>query len=456
MSFDAFYFLGFFAVSFALFHLTRKKGWVLLAASTVFYLAAGWHDTLLFAAVLAVNYALAFAVGRSRVWLALAVAANVCYLAFFKYRGWILGDVGLPGDFLGEIVIPLGISFYTFKIIAYLVDVGRGKVQPEPSFPRFVLFIILFPEMVAGPIVRAQILLPQVARLFDEWPRRQLVTVWSLVMVLMGLAKKVVFADSLAPVVDDIFLHGPADGGTAWLGAWLFTFQIYFDFSGYSDIALGLAYLFGLRLPFNFQLPYLTVGPQDFWRRWHITLSNWIRDYLYIPMGGNRGGALRQTALLLAVMGLAGLWHGANWTYVAWGLGWALYIGSWRVAQPVLGAVPRAPRWALHMLLVALLWVVFRASSLPAALSYMGTMAGAGGDGSAAYVSTPVAALWAGAAIAAMFALHFAEGRLASKRTLLRLRRLDTPLGWGVCLGLIVWILTLPKPVGNPFIYFRF
>ncbi len=298
---------------------------ILLAASIAFYSVAGLRDSLLAATIIFVNYAFQFPVRRDARWLWPALALNFGCLIYFKYRVFLSTAAGL--DFYERgIVIPLGISFYVFQLSAFLIDIGRGKAEPFTSFARFALFKLFFGQLIAGPIMRWRVFGPQINRLFDgKLPRPRFIGI-GLGLCVLGLVKKVVFADSLAPFVDDFFREGPANALAAWVGAWLFGFQIYFDFSGYSDMALGIAFLFGLRLTTNFRQPYLARTPQMFWQHWHITLSMWIRDYLYIPLGGGKGSFGRQACVLIVVMALAGLWHGANWTFLIWGVTWALAI----------------------------------------------------------------------------------------------------------------------------------
>lgn len=260
-----------------------------------------------------------------------------------------------------------------------------------------------------------------------------------------------ILADSIGPLADTFFNTPQETAYHAWQGALLFSFQIYFDFSGYSDIAVGVAYLLGLRLPINFRTPYLSTGPQEFWRRWHISLSTWMRDYLYIPMGGGRGGHLRAAAVLLTTMGLAGLWHGANYTFVLWGVGWGLYILAARFIH--LAFVPVAARWILHLALVTILWVFFRSPGLNFALDYLGTMLSFRG-----WQPPPEAAppSLVAIGIAGLFLLHALEARANEAISAWHLRRWNHPYVLGLMLGLCVMLVVFPSGAANPFIYFRF
>ncbi|MBZ0217707.1 MAG: hypothetical protein K8F25_14205 [Fimbriimonadaceae bacterium] len=288
MFFDSIEFFVFFLLVFIASRVRSVAAYVLLAASLIFYLFAGWIDFVLFIVVATMNWLFAFRVRESRLWLGAAICVNIGALAFFKYRSLILlGSDAQALNFAG-IAIPLGISFYIFQKIAYLIDVHRGVTEIIRSPARFGLFTAFFPQLIAGPIVRAREFLPQIDRLFAGNIKRPWLVSFGLGMILLGLFKKIVLSDSLAPLVDDSFSAVPVHALSAWIAAWLFAFQIYFDFSGYCDIAIGAARLLGIRLPVNFRTPYLSHDPREFWQRWHITLSTWIRDYLYIPLGGNR------------------------------------------------------------------------------------------------------------------------------------------------------------------------
>src|SRR5580704_12196701 len=381
MSYDTFYFALFLAVTWAAFAVLPWRGYVLLLASIGFYAVAGLRDGLLAAAVILVNYAFQFAIMRDRRWLYGALVLNIGCLAYFKYRAFLETAAGL--DVFGQhLVIPLGISFYIFQLTAFLIDLSRGRAKPFYSLPRFALFKLFFGQLVAGPIMRWRQFGPQIHRLFDgTLPQRRLLGI-ALGLCLIGLIKKVVFADALAPFVETIFHNGPASAAAAWLGIFLFSSQVYFDFSGYSDIALGLGYLFGLRLGVNFRQPFAALTPQDFWRRWHVTLSFWIRDYLFTPLARLRRSRRWADFALVVAMALAGLWHGANWTFIVWGVGWALAILLWHLADRQLARLGVA-QWVLTFGIWLVLLTFFRSSDVGAALRYIATMFGGGGAGTA-------------------------------------------------------------------------
>ena len=451
MSFDSPVFLVLLVVSMALVRLPAGgAGRALLAASAVFYAFAGLGDWLLFAALIVVNWTASLWVERYRWVLPLTLALDVAVLGIFKYREMLLPHV-LTGGF-ARVAIPLGISFYLFHIMSYLVDLRAGRFA-RVGLGKFALFVAFFPHLIAGPIVRAGQLMPQLERLWKGRSVRHHLAVFGLALCLLGLVKKIVFANSLAPVVDDLFVAVPTNTGVAWAGAWLFGFQIYFDFSGYSDLALGSAMLLGIRLPINFRTPYLAVGPREFWQRWHISLSTWIRDYLYIPLGGSRAGSfVHQAVILLGVMALAGLWHGANWTFVVWGALWGLYILLWRLGAPMLAHIPRVVLWGANMVVVMVLWVFFRAPDIDFALRYVAVMFTSGATG------TPFdqPAIMVVAGLAVLTGLHWLESRTQNGRFLLALRRVEHPVWLSTMAGLCILLMLLPTYDINPFIYFRF
>ncbi|MFT4583658.1 MAG: alginate O-acetyltransferase complex protein AlgI [Gammaproteobacteria bacterium] len=460
MYFNTIEYYGFFLVTWLFARYGPNPGFVLLLASMLFYVVAGWFDTALISALISLNWLLVRYVSELNRRMVLAVAINIGALFAVKYRVFLGGS--LSGDAITyvDVVLPLGISFYTFQLLAYQVDAARDPALREQDPRPFALFVILFPQLIAGPIVRAAELMPQIRRLFSGNPRRLRLYSYGLFLCVLGLTKKIIFADSLAPIVDDIFFLGPADSAQAWLGAWLFTFQIYFDFSGYSDIAIGCAYLLGIRLPRNFRTPYLSRSPREFWRRWHITLSTWIRDYLYIPLGGGRGSQAQQLAILMLVMGVAGLWHGAGANFVVWGVLWGAYIGAHRIAMAVISRsalgvqiINTRPAvfvlWSGHLLAVVLLWVFFRAGSWAAAIDYLCVMFSASPQ-------VPALFSWTLSGCLLLLASHVVESKLERARCLNYARRWNNSLVWGLLAGLALWLVVLPSYTHNPFIYFRF
>lgn len=354
---------------------------ILLLASYIFY--GWWRFELLFLIVF--SSCLDFFVGRAigsstdshrrKQLLAVSLIGNLGLLAYFKYMNFfldslsgVLTGVGLSTSIpTWNIILPVGISFYTFQSLSYTLDIYQRKIKPTDSLLEFLVFVASFPQLVAGPIVRAREFLPQLQKNLcakcDES---------GLFYILYGLVKKLFMADMLgAYVVDPVFadssLYTSAD---LTLALYAYAFQIFFDFSAYSDIAIGLGRLFGLTLPVNFRSPYLARNPSEFWQRWHITLSTWFRDYLYIPLGGNQHGHRRTLRNLFIVMLLAGLWHGANWTFVLWGAVHGLLLVVYRVSDRFLKHVPTFVQSISFFGIVCLTWVLFRSTDISSAMQY--------------------------------------------------------------------------------------
>lgn len=380
--------LGFFILGNRLHHRVACA-W-LVGMSLVFY---GWQSPeFLWPLVLSMlgNYSLGLMLssGQSRhlkAWLIAGISANLLGLMYYKYTAFLLINWNLLTQTqlaIPQIVLPLGISFFTFQQIAYLVDAYRGETR-EYNFLHYSLFVCFFPQLVAGPIVHHRQILPQFAREAPyRWSARNLAV--GLSLFAMGLFKKTVLADGVAPLANHAFGSTGQDLNS-WLtllGLLAYSMQLYFDFSGYSDMAIGLARLFGIQLPANFHSPYRAQNIIDFWRRWHITLSHFLRDYLYIPLGGSRYGAFRRYLNLLATMLLGGLWHGAGWNFLIWGLLHGLYLcinhGVRALCPESLRrqAIWRAASWLATFSAVMLAWVFFRATSLDQALDFLGRLFG--------------------------------------------------------------------------------
>ena len=380
-------------------HSPRAGILVLVGASLFFY--GAWRPIylLLLLASIAANFSLGLLMAdpRRRRGIGMAgVALNLALLCYFKYTNFIVDSInmltGAPLPFM-NIVLPLGISFFTFQQIAYLVDVMRGAPVERDIFS-YGLFVSFFPHLIAGPLVHHAEMIPQFKR--ARTGRSAVLAARGFAILAAGLFKKVVIADNLAQFVSPVFAHLDAGGAVttpwAWLATLSYTLQIYFDFSGYSDMAIGLALLFGIRLPVNFRSPYKALSIADFWRRWHITLSRFLRDYLYIPLGGNRLGEARRYFNLMLTMLLGGLWHGAGWNFLIWGglHGFYLCVNHlWQgVRVPVVSAsrVAAALSWAVTFFAVVIAWVFFRARTLAGAWQMLGGLFGVEA-GSSAYVS---------------------------------------------------------------------
>jgi alginate O-acetyltransferase complex protein AlgI len=398
MVFSSYLFLFYFLpAALALYYAApvRARHLVLTALSYVFY---GWANPLfaplLFASTL-LDYVCGLVIARARVGgderlartsLGASICGNLGLLGFFKYFNFGIENLnafaaatGLDAlrlDLAFTVTLPLGISFYTFQSMSYTWDVYRGRADAVRSFVDFACFVSMFPQLVAGPIIRFSEVADQLrSRTHTATKFARGVTFFSV-----GLAKKVLLANPCGKIADLAFdaaaLH-PAD---AWYGVTAYAFQIYFDFSGYSDMAIGLGLMLGFVFPKNFDSPYSAQSITDFWRRWHISLSTWLRDYLYVPLGGNRRGPARTYCNLFVVMLLGGLWHGASWNFMVWGGLHGIYLALERVrgrAAP-WQRLPAAVRVAFTFLLVLVTWVFFRAPDLPSALRYLGSMTGAG------------------------------------------------------------------------------
>jgi len=366
----------------------RAQNIFLLAASYFFYGWWDWRFLLLMIASTTIDFIIAKIIEDSstptkrRLLLASSLVINFSILGFFKYFNFfldstahlllVLGIHNIPRGMLG-ILLPPGISFYTFQEVAYIVDVYKGRIKASRNFVEYGLFISLFPHLIAGPIQRPSHLLPQ---LQNPLTFQQPAFEDGCMLIIMGLFRKCVIADNCATLANLAFSGGLGKNGWAVLiGVYAFAWQIYGDFSGYSDIARGSAQLLGFHFMVNFRQPYLAVSLQDFWRRWHISLSTWLRDYLYIPLGGNRGGEIKTYRNLLLTMLLGGLWHGANWTYVVWGAIHGIWLSAERL---VFGhreehSVPSGwVKWARRVItfqVVCVAWIFFRAASLAGALT---------------------------------------------------------------------------------------
>ena len=356
---------------------------VLLLLASVFFYAWGepvFVLLMLFSIVL--NWGIGLAMDRSsrkKAWLVLSVVWNLSIMFVFKYLTFVLSNVDLllHTDLSGiSIELPLGISFFTFQILSYIFDLYYGKTKVQKKLYKFALYVTMFPQLVAGPIVRYE----QIAHEIDY--RRENLEDFSLGMTrfVYGLGKKVLLSNAMGTIADNMFYlskNGTLSVAAAWIGAIAYTLQIYFDFSGYSDMAIGLGRMFGFHFLENFNYPYIAKSITDFWRRWHISLSSWFRDYVYIPLGGNRVSVRRTYWNTFVVWLLTGIWHGANWTFIAWGLGYFVLLCVERLSGCTKGV-----KYIGHvytMLAVILLWVVFRADSLGLAGRYIAQMFGMDG-----------------------------------------------------------------------------
>lgn len=467
-------FLIFFAVVFAAYWALPRPAWrvyFLLAASFYFY--ASWNRWL--AALICISTVMDYAVARGmeaaaaprwrRTLLGVSLIGNLSLLAYFKYANFFLQSITQALHMAGasaslpvlKVILPIGISFYTFEAINYTVDVYRRRIPAERNLAYFMLFITFFPHLIAGPIVRARDFLPQVRRPKQwDWMRLQL----GMQYVLTGMFKKMVVADRMALYADPIFADPSSYGTPAlWLAVLAYALQIYCDFSGYTDMALGTAHMLGYKLARNFNMPYLAVNVADFWHRWHISLSTWLRDYLFIPLGGSRGTKWQTTRNLLITMALGGLWHGAAWTFVIWGVLHGLLLICHRsfrafcASRPTwdrcLTSVPGTVlRIGTTFLAVSALWVVFRAPRLKDAWTILHRLVKphAGLASPMSYHSLVILA--AILVLGYWFAVSGMWRRLGV--------RVPEPV-WGLGYAACVTLILLLAPVtGKIFIYFQF
>ena len=471
MVFNTLTFVVFFAIVVALHALpfgwtTRKVN--LLIASYIFYAAWNPPFILLLWISTVVDWYAAQGLVRAqrpsarRAWMLLSVVANLGMLLYFKYGTFLLNNFTALMASVGvdyhapqtDIVLPVGISFYTFATMSYTLDVYLRRALPARNFLDYALFVTFFPHLVAGPIMRPTELVPQF-----ETPRRasRQQLCFGLGLMTLGLFNKVVLADTfLSGAVERVFDRGKMPGMLdAWAGTFAFSGQIFCDFAGYSTTAIGAALCLGFTMPDNFRFPYAAVGFSDFWRRWHITLSSWLRDYLYIPLGGNRHGPGRTNAALITTMLLGGLWHGANWTFVVWGAVHGSYLMAERGLRARFADYRPGP-WAifgiglLTYILINVTWVFFRAKNFTIAWQVLGGMAGANAH------AKPILATVFLAAVAFITAAMLAAHWYMRDRTLESVVARVPPIVISLLWGLMIFAIVISQGSGNAFIYFQF
>ena len=443
----------------------RFRNVILLLASLVFY---AWGEPVyLFLMLLSIlfNYFSGLDIARNlqdkraaKRSLVFNLIINLAVLGFFKYEGFVLDTLNgiLPVHIsYHALPLPIGISFYTFQILPYIIDVYRGNVKVQTNLPNFALYVTMFPQLIAGPIV-------QYADVDEQLASREISRTKfgeGSMYFIRGLAKKVLLANTSGMIFTEV--SGLAKDNiavmTAWLGAFAYMFQIYFDFSGYSDMAIGLGKMFGFEFNMNFNYPYVSKRITEFWRRWHISLSSWFRDYVYIPLGGNRVSKIKHIRNLLIVWFLTGLWHGAAWNFVAWGLyyGVILIIEKY-LLSPVLDRLPDVVRHIYSIVLVVIGWVLFFSSSFGQAADYIRVMFGAGAHGFAdresMYLLTSNLILWLILIFGSTPLVHFRYEHM------LRSKKWNTTIINSVVYAalFIVCIAYLVTETYNPFLYFRF
>ena len=469
MIFSSIDFIVFFAILALLLLVIRGdrgRQLLLLTGSYVFY---GWWDWRFLSLILASSlwsFAFGLAMNRTRddtrrrIYLILSLCCDLGLLAWFKYANFFLDSFaslfGLTDLGVLQITLPVGISFFTFQTMSYSIDLYRRQIQVCNDPVRFMLFVSFFPQLVAGPIVRASEFLPQLyRRVTTDWAQISL----GLQIFLCGLAQKVLVADNVAALVDPVFAHPDAyDTATLWLGLAAYSLQIFCDFSGYSLMAIGVARVLGFELPENFRTPYLAQSITDFWRRWHMSLSRWLRDYLYISLGGNRKGPIRTDVNLILTMLLGGLWHGAGWNFVIWGafhgIGllahkrWRAKVDTSDLKGPI-GAIYPTLAWGITLLYACLLWVPFRCIDFHTTQLYLAGLftaqAGIHWMHTQTVILVGVMAIW--------HALH------TFPNPVLKLVPSEQPFRWAplLSIGLLVLLVLMFAPLeASPFIYFQF
>lgn len=431
------------------------KNVVLLIASLFFYAWGEPKNVLLMLLSIAVNYVCGLLLGRfdsdekkRKVVLWASVVFNLGLLFFFKYFSFVTGGL------FPVIKLPIGISFFTFQIMSYTIDVYRRSVEPQKSLLKLALYISLFPQLIAGPIVRYIDVEKQLT--YRECTAEK--TARGMIRFSMGLAKKVIVSNTVAAICDGIFgSTNTVPAFTAWVGVICYALQIYFDFSGYSDMAIGMGHMLGFDFLENFNYPYVSCSVQEFWRRWHISLSSWFRDYLYIPLGGNRRGKVRTYINLIIVFACTGLWHGASFSFIVWGLWHGLFLVIERLGfKKVLDKLPKFIGWIYTMLVVLVGWVFFRADTLSAAMKYLGEMfsfSGGVANGMAqfdnlSFIITVIAI------ILCTPVYQFLKGKLEKTEVG---KKAAFVIGAVLATGLfILSVIFLTGSGYNPFIYFRF
>lgn len=443
----------------------KFKNAVCLAASLVFY---AWGDPIyifLMVASIIMNYVFGVLLGktehkrRRKLLLALTVVANIGALGVFKYAGFFVESISYLFDWnlpVPQIRLPLGISFYTFQAMSYVIDVYRKDAKPQNNLFKVALYVTAFPQLVAGPIVRYTTVMDQIE--YREISLNKVAE--GIFRFVIGLAKKVLLANTLGSIADQIFAIANVElsVGTAWLGIISYALQIYFDFSGYSDMGIGMGKMLGFDFEENFNYPYVSVSITDFWRRWHMSLGTWFRDYLYIPLGGSRKGTLIQIRNILIVWATTGLWHGADWTFVLWGLYYGCLLIVEKLSNRILARIPVSIRWATTMLLVLVGWVFFRAGSIQQAIQYLSKLVGIRNSWTDQQFNLMLHDNWyiiLAACIGATAVVKSTAMKLISK---FRMEKYPTWLirATVVCCLLFLCTIFLVNSTYNPFIYFRF
>ena len=467
MVFSSIFFLLYFAPIFFLVYFVLphkyRNAWLVIASLLFYWWGAPTFFLIFIGSCLLDYYATIFYIKKEQPnYFYIAIFGNILLLLYFKYCNFFIDNIN---EIVGyemqwtKVGLPIGISFLTFQKISYLIDVKRGDCERQPYFHRYLLYVVLFPQLIAGPIVRYKEISNQLINRLDQITASNIYL--GLRRFVIGLSKKVLIANVLGLAVDQIFEipHAELSSSAAILGLLAYTFQIYFDFSGYSDMAIGLGKMMGFTFPENFNFPYIATNITEFWRRWHITLSNWMRDYLYIPLGGNRNGELRTYFNLFIVFMLSGLWHGASWNFVVWGAFHGMFLVIERLFfLKVLNRIPSVFKIVYCFIVVSLGWLLFRVDTINEAYSYAGTLFN-GGSGLNTMDAVFTAKFYFIFSLAVVFSFMglFNEkwvGKINSDLTISKSKLVISHIA--IILLSIMCLGELFSSGFNPFIYFRF
>lgn len=440
----------------------RLKNIELLIFSLFFYFFGEPKGIFLMLASILINYTFALYISKNKgngkkVGLIIAICADIGLLCYYKYTGFIIGNINSlfsSAINIPDIIMPIGISFFTFQGMSYVIDVYRGQVAAQKNITNVAMYISLFPQLIAGPIVRYNTIERELVDRCETVDK----VANGLRRFIYGLSKKLLLANTFGKIATDVFAmdYTSIPASTAWLGAVAFSLQIYFDFSGYSDMAIGLGQVFGFHFPENFNYPYISKSISEFWRRWHMSLSQWFRDYLYIPLGGSRKGKLRQIINILIVWSLTGLWHGASWNFVIWGMYFALILIAEKVfLNNILCKIPSVFCHIYSILLIIIGWVIFNCNSVAEIANYLQAMVGLNDvpvtpGNYLIYNILQYKWEWIFALLLSTPIFSCLSNRISCNDIGVVIKNIGTLLLFGAC------IIMLVNTSFNPFIYFRF
>lgn len=434
----------------------RFRNLVLLIASLLFYTWGEPKNIVIMIVSIIVNYFLGIIIDKhekyKKIFLVVAVAYNLSILFVFKYLGFSIGVLNrVTGSSIQvkSFALPIGISFYTFQIMSYVIDVYRKNVRVQKNILNLALYISLFPQLIAGPIVRYIDIEKQIENRKFSWNEMYL----GICRFMIGFSKKILIADQLAVLVDIIFVNKRASMISNWVGIIAYTLQIYFDFSGYSDMAIGLGKMFGFDFLENFEYPYISKSVKEFWRRWHISLGSWFRDYLYIPLGGSKCGKIRTFINLIVVFFLTGLWHGASFNFIVWGIFYVVFLIMERMGlEKILEKSPDVVRHIYTILVIMIGWVFFRADTLSNAIEYINGMFSLSGNDVANFNYVMNLKYW----FCIIIGIYFSFPHVKLKKLIGRYQISQTLYVAGICIIFFIAICYMVGSGYSPFLYFRF